>query len=103
LDISGLRVNFTEGQGAICKMGGFFMVQIYFSMENRGGLGPPFVDRWRSWSTVDRRHEWSKSSPELGLAAALGNDRSPVMAQWREGCTGSPPQVSPGHGWRCCD
>jgi hypothetical protein len=34
-----------KGRGLTIKWWGIFLVQIYFSMENRGGLSPPSVDR----------------------------------------------------------
>jgi hypothetical protein len=43
------------------------------------------------------------ASPELSLAAALGHSSSPVVAQRKEGCTGSPSWASPGRGWWCGD
>jgi hypothetical protein len=52
---------------------------------------------------VDRGHGRLKNSPEIGLAAVLGHDRSLETAQWREGCTESPSRASPGRGWWCGD
>jgi hypothetical protein len=39
LKIRGPRLDFTEGQGANCKIGGDFLAPDYFSMGKYGGLG----------------------------------------------------------------
>jgi hypothetical protein len=44
LKICGPWLDFTEGQGANCKISGDFPVWIYFSKGKHGGLGPPFMD-----------------------------------------------------------
>jgi hypothetical protein len=41
----GLRLDFTEGQGANSKISGDFPAQIFFSMGKYGELGPPSMDR----------------------------------------------------------
>jgi hypothetical protein len=45
LKICGPRLDFTEGQGANCKIGRDFLARIYFAKGKHGGLSPPFVDR----------------------------------------------------------
>jgi hypothetical protein len=47
------RLDFTERQRLTIKWWGFFLVQIYFSMENHGGLGPWLVDNGRRRCRVD--------------------------------------------------
>jgi hypothetical protein len=44
LKIHGPRLDFTEGQGANCKIGGGFLARNYFPMGKYGGLGPASVD-----------------------------------------------------------
>jgi hypothetical protein len=59
----------------------------------RGPLGHRFM--------VDRPWPVERGSSELGLAAAPGHSGSPEVEQRGEGCTGSPPWASPGHGQQC--
>jgi hypothetical protein len=66
LTICGLRVDFTEGQGVNCKIGGDFPPRNFFSMGKYNGLGPPSVDRGRCQSTVDRGWGLGGGSSELG-------------------------------------
>jgi hypothetical protein len=42
-------------------------------------------------------HGRLKGLIDLGLVAAPGHDGSPAVAQWKEGCTGSPSRASLRH------
>jgi hypothetical protein len=90
----GLRLDYNETQGPLCKILRIIDFWIYFLMEKAHGLSP-----WRRWSMVDRALAGRRGSLELSLAAAPEHVGSPMMAQRRERSTGSPSRASPGHGW----
>jgi hypothetical protein len=95
------RLDFTEMQGANCKMVGIFPgADLFFngkSQWTQSTICGPLRHRF----TVDRPWPAEGGSPELSLATALGHGGSPEVAQRGEGCTGSPFRASPGHGWQC--
>jgi hypothetical protein len=49
----GLQLNYKETEGPLCKFPGIIDFQIYFSIENHGGLNPWLMDQGRARSTVD--------------------------------------------------
>jgi hypothetical protein len=77
-----------KGEGLTTKSAGIFQRGIFFNGKY-DRLGPPFVDRARCRSTVDRGQGLGGGSPELSLVAAPGHDGSPTVAQRKEGCMGN--------------
>jgi hypothetical protein len=53
MEIHGPRLDYKETKGPLCKFLGILDFQIYFSIENRGGLSPWLMDQRRARSTVD--------------------------------------------------
>jgi hypothetical protein len=90
LEFYGLWLDFAERQGQTVKRLGFFLVQIYSSMEKSqwtqsticGPLGHRFMVDW-PWPVEG-------ASSKLGPAATAGHGSSPKVVQQGEGCTGSP-------------
>jgi hypothetical protein len=60
-----------------------------------------------SWTSIGRGPRWTdhhgqpQSSTELARAAASGHGCPPEVAQWGEGCVGSPSRASPARGRQC--
>jgi hypothetical protein len=72
---------------------GIYWILIYFEKEKNGGPSPRSVDRARV--AGDLTLAGGRSSPELGLAAALGHDDLPQMHGRQEGGAGTLVASSP--------
>jgi hypothetical protein len=73
----GLRLNYGQVQGVICKTVGNFWFQNYFTIGNDGGLSPRFMDRWRlspPWTT--QRHKLEATEARWHAHRSLASDRS---------------------------
>jgi hypothetical protein len=82
LKIRGPRLDFTEGQGANCKIGGDFSAWNYFPMGKFGGPSPRCVDRWRGsgpwWTEVAWWHlarAWPPATLEHGSSSTGAQQR----------------------------
>jgi hypothetical protein len=84
-----------KGRGLIAKSTGFSGAELFINGKIRWTqstiCGPLRVSVHIGLAMVDRR-----GSQELDVAVASGHGGSPVMAQLREGSTGSPSRASPG-------
>jgi hypothetical protein len=73
----GLRLDYGQVQGVICKMVGIFWFHNYFTIGNDGGLGPLFMDLSRlypPWTT--RRHRLEATGVRWHARQSLASDRS---------------------------
>jgi hypothetical protein len=73
----GLRLDYKETEGPICKFSKIIDFWVYFSIENHGGLTPWLMDQRRARSMVDRP-PWPAT--ELDGARPSGRSRARLLA-----------------------